>query len=87
MFREALAAFGDNVKGIRGNWHGGGDIADNFNSYAKNIQAGMTEEQAALNTFTGKMAQRAGFSQVEVTPQTTSDAVEVVFTRPSEPSE
>lgn len=33
MFNEAMQAFGPNVKGVRGTWIGGGDIADNFDAF------------------------------------------------------
>ena len=70
MFREALEQFGPNVKGIRGNWIGGGDIADNFNSFKAAVQAGATPAQAAFETFTGKMARRAGFTNVKIVTNT-----------------
>jgi hypothetical protein len=61
MFNEALEQFGSNVKGVQGYWIGGGDLADNFNSFKAAVSAGLSPEAAAFQTFTGKMAQRAGF--------------------------
>ena len=66
MFNEALQAYGSNVKGIRGTWIGGGDIASNFDSFKAALNAGLSPEQAALATFTGKMSARAGFTKVTV---------------------
>ncbi|WP_437576463.1 hypothetical protein [Sorangium sp. So ce887] len=66
MFKEALDAFGSNVKGIRGTWLGGGDLASNFDSFGAALKSGLTPEQAAFKTFTGKMAYRAGFTRVKI---------------------
>ena len=67
MFKEAMEQFGPNVKGVRGTWIGGGELADNFDSFkAALTKPGATPEQAAFETFTGKMAQRAGFTSAKV---------------------
>jgi hypothetical protein len=79
MFNEALEAFGSNVQGVRGFWRGGGELSSNFDSYQAGIRAGLTPEQAAAQTFTGKMALRAGFTHVNI-EQVTKDTVQVVFT-------
>jgi hypothetical protein len=67
MFNEALAWAGgpDNLGGIGGSWTRGkdGDLADNLDSFNAGIQNMLTPEEAALNTFTGKMAARAGFTR------------------------
>lgn len=80
MFREAMRVFGPNVKGVRGVWVGSGTLKDNFLTYKALIQAGKTPEEAAMGTFTGKMAVRAGFTKVKVT---TDEALRVIveFTR------
>jgi hypothetical protein len=80
MFNDALNAFGPNVRGVRGTWLGGGDIADNFDSFKGLLSSGLSPEQAALGTFTGKMASRAGFSNVRVVMDTGSKVV-VEFSR------
>ena len=82
MFNQALAAYGTNVKGIRGTWIAGGTLADNFNAFKAATASGkMTPEEAALTqTFTGKMAQRAGFTNATVT-KNTDRLVEVEFRR------
>jgi hypothetical protein len=80
MFNEALKAYGSNVKGIRGTWLGGGDLASNFDSYKANIKAGLDPRAAAQKTFTGTMATRAGFTTVTVVSDTSSKVV-AEFTR------
>lgn len=80
MFNEALAAYGSNVYTIRGTWLGGGELADNYLSFRAAIAAGLTPEQAALGTFTGKMASRAGFNNVQII-ENQAGRVVVNFTR------
>lgn len=67
MFNAALAHFGDAVKGIKGYWQDGGTLSDNLDSFNAAVRGGASLEEAALSTFTGKMASRAGFSKVEIT--------------------
>nr|WP_329167716.1 ricin-type beta-trefoil lectin domain protein [Streptomyces sp. NBC_01267] len=68
MFNAALAHFGDKVKGFKAYWQDGGALSDNLNSFNKAIQEGASLEEAALrNTFSGKMCQKAGFTNVEIT--------------------
>ncbi|WP_428986358.1 RICIN domain-containing protein [Streptomyces camelliae] len=68
MFNAALAHFGDAVKGIKGYWQDGGTLSDNLNSFNAAVRGGASLEDAALKeTFTGKMAARAGFTKVEIT--------------------
>ncbi|MBD6618230.1 DUF4157 domain-containing protein [Komarekiella sp. 'clone 1'] len=57
-----FAARGVTVRGVRGLWYGGDNLAT-FNSL---IRAGMSPENAALQTFTGKMAGRRGFTRVRI---------------------
>jgi len=81
MFNEALKAFGTNaIKGIRGTWLGGGDLASNFDKFQEGLKAGLTPEQAAAKTFTGIMAGRAGFTKVRVVLNEAKKVV-VEFTR------
>jgi hypothetical protein len=81
MFNEALEAFGSNVKGIRGDWAAGGDMSANFDSFTKAVQEGVAPETAALeNTFTGKMAARAGFTSVRIVSQDANSMI-VEFTQ------
>ena len=69
MFGDAVQALGgiDNIQQINGVWNAG-ELGDNLNSFndALNSNPGMTPEQAAFETFTGKMATRSGFTSVEV---------------------
>jgi RHS repeat-associated protein len=79
MFTEAMWMFGDRVKAIRGTWLNVPGLKDNFVKY-KELIKNLSDEQAALGTFTGKMAQRFGFDQAEII-EDTARAVTVIFTR------
>ena len=83
MFNEVIAAFGaNNIKGIRGTWIGGGDLATNYDAFQKAAAAGLSPEQAAVKTFTGEMARRAGFTKVRIIENNeASKKVVVEFTR------
>jgi hypothetical protein len=61
-FGEILAAYGDQVERILGYWNE--DHRDNLDTFNRLIQPphSLSPQEAALNTFTGKMAARAGFS-------------------------
>ena len=74
MFNEAMEAFGTNVKGVRGTWLGGGDLADNFDAFKAALKTS-TPEEAAFKTFTGHMAEKHGFTNARVI---TNDARKVV---------
>ncbi|MFJ1796099.1 hypothetical protein [Kitasatospora griseola] len=66
MFDAMMHEFGpENVRGISGEWLAADDIADNLTSYNAGIQDMLSPEVAAPNTFTGKVANRWGFSKVE----------------------
>ncbi|MHB8874599.1 MAG: RHS repeat-associated core domain-containing protein [Myxococcaceae bacterium] len=80
MFAEAMEAFGPNVKGIRGTWIGGGDIADNFNAFGRAVAAGSAPEEAAFQTFTGHMAETYGFKTARIV-QNDAGKVVVEFTQ------
>ena len=67
MFNGLIARTGQegvNLQGIRGAWIGGTDSV-NFAQYRAGISAGLTPEQAALNTWTGKLSKQHGFTTVE----------------------
>lgn len=53
-----------NITGIRGAWLKGTDSV-NYAQYQSGLAAGLTPAQSALNTWTGKLAQSYGYSQVE----------------------
>ncbi|MEV6297352.1 hypothetical protein AB0M41_44870, partial [Streptomyces sp. NPDC051896] len=51
-----------------GYWQDGGALSDNLNSFNAAVRGGASLEEAELKeTFTGKMAARAGFTKVETT--------------------
>ena len=86
MFQDAMDALGSNVKGIRGKWlSGSGELQDNLDSFNAGIQSGLTPQEAALNTFTGKMAARNGFTNAEIEstvgPMGEYTSASVVFSR------
>ncbi|WP_345004785.1 Hint domain-containing protein, partial [Dactylosporangium siamense] len=67
MFVDAVEALRPHIRAIRGNWHSeSGTMSDNLDSFNAGIQIGLTAEEAALNTFTGKMAARYGFKNVVI---------------------
>jgi hypothetical protein len=80
MFREMMAAYGTNAKGIRGTWFGTGTLTSNFRAYKRGIAAGLTPEASAAATFTGDMAREYGYSTVRIV-EDTDIMVKVEFTR------
>ncbi|MGH3938551.1 MAG: polymorphic toxin-type HINT domain-containing protein [Pseudonocardiaceae bacterium] len=66
MLAEAMQAIGGagKLNGIRGTW--GIRMPDNLASFNAGIQNLLSPEQAALYTFTGKMATQYGFSRVNI---------------------
>ncbi|MGV9764222.1 hypothetical protein [Micromonospora tulbaghiae] len=66
MFTDAMDAIGHRAAAVRGNWHSGGTLRDNLDSFNAGIQNGLAPEEAAMHTFTGKMASRYGFSRAWV---------------------
>ena len=62
MFEEAWGALGSKVQQIEGYWMPGGDMADNFISFNNALAKGLSPEQAAMQTWTGKMAASKGFT-------------------------
>ena len=75
-----MEAFGSNVKGVRGTWLGGGDLADNFDAFKAAIARGAAPEQAAFQTFTGHMAAKHGLKSARVV-QNDARKIVVEFTR------
>ncbi|CAB3807808.1 hypothetical protein LMG28614_06674 [Paraburkholderia ultramafica] len=59
---EEFRSGGDTVRGIRGLWYG----EDNLATFNEFIQKKMTPEEAAGETFTGKMAKRSGYPKVRI---------------------
>ena len=77
LFNGMVDALGKkNIKAIEGNWFYG----DNLSAFRKNLDRGMTPKAAAQGTWTGEMARRIGFTNVEIVRN--SGVVKVIFTRP-----
>lgn len=66
LFINAMEAIGHQADGIRGKWLSGGELKDNLDSFNAGIQNLLSPEEAAKHTFTGKMAARYGFTEVEI---------------------
>lgn len=67
MFASAMQRLsneGVQVNKIRGAWVEGTDSV-NVTQYLQNIASGMSKENAALNTWTGKLSQKYGYTKVE----------------------
>lgn len=79
MFSEAVCAFGQNIKAVRGRWLNRDGLADNFDSYRKALAGGLTKDEAAFATFTGKMARRHGFINAKVLGDTPEEVVAVFY--------
>jgi hypothetical protein len=54
-----------NFLGIEGNWSGPSDNLQEFNALLSNKRV-TTQEEAAINTWTGRRAKDIGFSQVKI---------------------
>jgi hypothetical protein len=67
MFDDIWNALGSHVQKIRGCWLSeSGELQDNLDSFNAGIQSGLTPEEAAMHTFTGKMAAKYGFTHAEI---------------------
>lgn len=66
MFKEAWAVLGEgqNLDGIRGSW--GTSMPDNLESFNAGLQNFLSPEDAALGTWTGRMAQSVGFKTATI---------------------
>lgn len=67
MFSSAMQRLnqeGVQVNKIRGAWLSNTDSV-NTAQYSANLAKGMSPNDAALNTWTGKLAQKYGFTKVE----------------------
>ncbi|HEX8866801.1 MAG TPA: hypothetical protein VF821_14180, partial [Lentzea sp.] len=81
MVSRAFDQFAGQIKTVGGYW--ARDMPTNLNAFNANIRAGMSEADAARNTFTGSQAGRYGFTNV-ISVKTTGakgdyDVVEVIF--------
>ena len=62
QFRHILRHFASRFRAIRGNWVYG----DNLKAFNTGVAEGLSWEQAALQTWTGRQALAAGYDRVEV---------------------
>jgi len=68
LFEEVWEALGKHVvSGIGGIWKADDEIGDNLKTFNR-LREKMNDEQAALATWTGKMAKSKGFNRAKVTP-------------------
>lgn len=82
MFASAMQRLdqeGVQVNAIRGTWIEGTDSV-NAAEYLSNLDQGMSPQQAAANTWTGRMAANYGFTNVGV-PNTGYSTTTVIFGR------
>lgn len=82
MFDDMMSAMNKNgqVKEILGQWSNTPGLTSNFDAMLSNMKAGMTRQQAAINTWTGQQAARYGFTNADVTGNATS-GFRVTFTK------
>ena len=73
---------GIQVNSIRGAWLQGTDSV-NYSQYTQGIANGLAPEQAALNTWTGKLAQQYGYTQVQSVEQSSGN-IYALFARPKQ---
>ncbi|WP_280471080.1 DUF2332 family protein, partial [Nocardia cyriacigeorgica] len=66
MFDDLWQAIGQDVRSISGAWKADAGQDSNLITFNAGIAGGLTPEEAALTTWTGKMAVRHGFGEVEV---------------------
>jgi hypothetical protein len=80
MFLSAMQRLkqeGVQVNSIRGTWIEGTDSV-NSAQYLSNLSKGMTPQQAAANTWTGRIAASQGYTNVSV-PKTSYGTTTVIF--------
>ncbi|MFX0579046.1 GntR family transcriptional regulator [Nocardia nepalensis] len=89
MFADMMDSIGGQVRAIAGSW----DVTDpigtsNIDSFNEGIARGLSPEDAARNTFTGKMAVRSGFPGVSIIdaegPPGQHTSATVLFTKPGD---
>ena len=79
LFADALRVFGDRVKGIRGNWGGGGGMSTNFMKHRAAVEEGASDVEAAFTTNTGRWAQDAGFTSARVVEDSPGNVIVEFF--------
>lgn len=83
IYKEMMEHFGvKNIKKIESVWI----EQTNFTQFFKNIEKGMSEKEAALNTWSGRQAKSYGFSKVSVevyvNSLTLKKSIMIEFSRP-----
>ena len=73
---------GVSINSVAGEWHIGTDSV-NAAQYLKAVESGLSPQQAALSTWTGRIATRHGYTDVYV-PEIQAGVVRPVFTRPAQ---
>lgn len=77
----------DEILKIRGTWRSSDAVRDNLNSFNSFIKAGLSPNEAAMKTYTGKMADELNFIKANVLPSSikntdgTYNSVDVLFTK------
>lgn len=66
-FANALRIFTAGVRAVEGNWTQG-ELGDNLETFNELTKAGLGPEQAALGTWTGRQAAKAGFTKAVFLP-------------------
>ncbi len=68
LWKKALELLRENnyIKGLKGTWLGSSDIKDNHTAFWKAINDGLSKEEAAFATPTGRTAKKLGFTKVDV---------------------
>jgi hypothetical protein len=72
----------EDVETIKGNWTPQQRFSDNFNSFEQNLRRGLSPEEAARNTFTGKVAGKRGYTEVEIDYHIPGEEAYVWFRKP-----
>jgi RHS repeat-associated protein len=67
LFLEAMGTLGSQVKSIDANW--GTGMPSNLDMFNQNLRAGMSVEDAARATYTGRWAGLFGFTKLEIDPK------------------
>lgn len=76
---------GVDIQRIAGDWISVSELNTNFRQFYANLSNGMTEKEAALNTWTGQQAQRYKFTEVRIENREGNQSfgkVKVTFSKP-----
>ena len=67
LFQQVWDELGGNsrIKAIGGDWGVGSGMQDNLNTFNEALALGASETAAALETFTGRMADRRGYKTID----------------------